>query len=191
MFTWRDFKIKKNISKYYFKNIMKVMSNIQLNKALNKKNLNLYFTLHHKLKKYIEEILKKTSKLNKLIKFIEENKIFECLSKTNLVISDFSSVIFDIIYRRKPFIIYIPDIEDPQIKDLYTNDYYELIQSIRNGTVEFENKFFSVNESVNKIIYYINNNFSLEPKLEKFYNNFEFQRGKFLNLFVNYLKNLN
>ena len=191
MFTWRKIQKKKRISNYYFKNILNLITNIKLNKALNKSKIILFFTLHHRLNKYIKRILNKLNKLNKkYIKFIEENEIFECLSKTNLIVSDFSSVIFDLIYRRKPFIIYIPDLEDPKIKDLYIKNYYDLIQSIKNGTIEFENKCFSINETVNKIIYYINSNFSLEKKLEKFYNDFNFKKGKNINKFINYLKNI-
>ena len=191
MFTWRKLQKNKKISKYYFKNILALLTDIVLNKALNKNKIILYFTLHHRLNKYIKKILNKLNQLNqKYVKFIEENEIFECLSKTNLLVSDFSSVIFDLIYRRKPFIIYIPDLEDPKIKDLYVKDYYNLIESIKNGTIEFENKCFSINETINKIIYYINNNFSLEKKLENYYNNFNFKKDKNINKFINYLKNL-
>ena len=191
IFKWRKLQKKKKISNYYFKNILNLITNAILNKALNKNKIILYFTLHHRLNKYIKRILDKLNKLNKkYIKFIEENEIFECLSKTNLIVSDFSSVIFDLIYRRKPFIIYIPDLEDPKIKDLYIKNYYNLIESIKNGTIEFENKCFSINETINKIIYYINNNFSLEINMEKFYNEFNFKKGKNINKFINYLKYL-
>ena len=191
MFTWRKLKKKKKISRYYFKNIINIITNIKLNKALKKNKIFLYFTLHHRLNKYIIKVISKLNKLKlQYIKFIEENEIYECLSKTNLIVSDFSSVIFDLIYRRKPFIIYIPDLEDPKIKELYAKNYYELIESIKNGTIEFENKCFSINETINKIIYYINTNFSLEEKLEYFYNDFNFKKGKNINKFINYLKNI-
>ena len=188
MFTWRDLQNCKNISTYYFKNILKLINNDKLNKALSKNKIILYFTLHHKLNNFKDEIIKK---LSRFVLFIEENEISKCLSTTNLVISDFSSIIFDLMYREKPFIIFVPDAEDPQIKDLYTSDYYDLIQSIKNGTIEFENKFFTVNETVNKIIYYINNQFLLESKLEKFYKSFGFKKRKSINQFIKYLKKLN
>ena len=71
---------KKKISNYYFKNILNFITNIKLNKALNKNKIILYFTLHHRLNKFIKKILNKLNKLNKkYIKFIEENEIFECL----------------------------------------------------------------------------------------------------------------
>ena len=94
------------------------------------------------------------------------------------------------MYRRKPFIIYVPDANDPDIKNIYIDEYYQLIQSIKNGTIYFENKFLDINSVVEKIIYYINNNFNLEDDLVKFYDSFELNKGKNINNFIKYLINL-
>ena len=126
----------------------------------------------------------------KSINYISQNEISDCLSKTSLVVSDFSSIIFDSMYRRKPFIIYVPDANDPDIKNIYIDEYYQLIQSIKNGTIYFENKFLDINSVVEKIIYYINNNFNLEDDLVKFYDSFELNKGKNINNFIKYLINL-
>ena len=61
---------------------------------------------------------------------------------------------------------------------------------MKNGSIEFENKYFEINETINKIMYYINNNFKLEPKLEDFYNSFNLKNTDFINNFINYLKDL-
>ena len=61
---------------------------------------------------------------------------------------------------------------------------------MKNGTIIFENKYTNLNETINKIIYYINNNFNLEPKLVKFYDSFGFKNGSNINIFIEYLKNL-
>lgn len=132
-------------------------------------------------------MVKKILKKNKYIQFIEKDEIYEYIKKTSLFVTDFSSIIFDIIYRKKPFIIYIPDGNDPQIKDIYENEYYDLIQSLKNGTIIFENIFNDIHQAINKIIYYINNNFKLEKKLEKFYESFEFKTGNNIKKFINYL----
>ena len=170
MFTWRNIKPKKDISSYYIENIITLLTNTNLTEILNKNNISLYFTFHRyiidKYKiKYIETISK-----NKYIKYIEQNDISDCLSKTSLVVSDFSSIIFDMMYRRKPFILYIPDANDPDIRNIYFKDYSQLIESLKNGTFYFENTFFDINSVVEKIIYYINNNFNIEQNLTKFYN---------------------
>ena len=61
------------------------------------------------------------------IKYIEEKDIADCLTKTNLLITDYSSIIFDMIYRRKPYIIFIPDANDPMIKNIYSERCYNVI----------------------------------------------------------------
>ena len=88
--------------------------------------------------------------------------------------------------------MYIPDSNDPDLENTYIQEYYDLIKSIKNDTLKFENKYFDYLEVINKIIFYINNNFTLEPKLEKFYDSFELNKeGKIINTFVEYLNNLN
>ena len=127
----------------------------------------------------------------KNFEFIEENNISKCLSQTSLVITDFSSIIFDIIYRSKPFIIYIPDGKDSNITEIYSKNYYQLINSIKNGIIEFENKFFNINDAINKIIYYINNNFELDENLKNFYKNLKIKKEENITQkFINYLKNI-
>ena len=182
MFTWRKIRKNKGISNLYFQNIFKLIKDKMLNDLLKENNIILYFTLHHKLNQFKEIFL-----LNKNIKFIEENDVFECLSKTNLVISDFSSIIFDIMYRRKPYIIYIPDLYDPEIKLRYDDNYYQLIESLKNGTIIFENKVYSVEQAVDKIKYYIQNNFRLDSRLEIFYDSFDLKIGNNTNKFISYL----
>ena len=49
---------------------------------------------------------------------------------------------------------------------------------MKNGTIYFENKFFEINSLVEKIIYYINNNFNIEKNLEEFYDSFELNKRK-------------
>jgi CDP-glycerol glycerophosphotransferase (TagB/SpsB family) len=124
------------------------------------------------------------------VKYIKETEISQSLSTANLIISDFSSIIFDFIYRRMPFIMYIPDAIDPEIKYLYEDKYYELINSLKNGTIIFENKFFELNNTIKKILYYIRKDFTLEPKIEKFYDSFNLKKFNITSNFINYLKSL-
>ena len=190
MFTWRNIKRNKEISSFYFKNIIYILTNGLLNEIIIKKNITLYISFHRLIdEKYINKFKKKKI-LDKNIQFINQSEISECLSKTSLVVTDFSSIIFDLMYRRKPFIIYIPDANDPQIEYIYKKEYYELIQLMKNNTIYFENKFFDVNQTINKIIYYINNNYNLDLKLQKFYDSFGFRKGNNLNKFIDYLKYL-
>ena len=190
MFTWRDIVKNKKISAYYLKNIKKLINNSILNKELLKNKIIMYLIFHRLIdNKYINKLIQKLKKNNNM-ELINQNEISECLKKTSLVVTDFSSIIFDVMYRRKPFVIYIPDADDPEIINIYKSDYYGLIKSMKNGTIVFENKYTNLNETINKIIYYINNKFNLEPKLENFYDSFGFKNGNNINIFIEYLKNI-
>ena len=184
MFTWRQMEKGKNISELYFENINGLLNNNLLLKSLKKYKITLYFTFHRRIEN------KSRIKLNKHIKYIEEEKISYILSNTSLVVSDFSSIIFDMIYREIPFVIFIPDSNDPNINNIYKSHYSNLIKDIKCGTISFQNTFFSIEDTVKKINYYIKNNFNLDSKLKIFYKKFGFKRRNNTNKFIKYLKKL-
>ena len=172
MFTWRELKNNKKISKYYFINILNLINNKILGEILQSNNITLYFSLHHNIEEY-KYIFKK----NRYIKYIKQEGIIECLKKTNLVITDFSSIIFDIMVRNKPYIIFIPDSEDHELIKIYNSSYYDVINSLNNRTIYFENIFFNINETIDKMIYYIKSNFQLDENLKLFYKSFNLKGG--------------
>ena len=185
MFTWREFKFGRYISLNYIHNILSLINNDKLINKLLKYNQTLYFTLHHKVLKY-----RKKFKIKDHIKYISENEIAECLSKTNMVVTDYSSIIFDMIYRRKPYIIYIPDANDSKIKTNYRERCYNVIKNFKDNDFKFENVFFDIDLTIDKINYYIENQFKLEPKLIKFYNEFNFTKNNIINDFIDYILKL-
>ena len=148
-------------------------------------NITLYFCFHHRLK-----INKLNFNYSVNVRFIKENQISNVLSKVSLVITDFSSIIFDMIYRKMPFIIYIPDLNDTYNKDNYNKNYQRVIKEMINGKIYFKNKFFNLKKVIKKIIFYINNNFKLEKSLEIFYKSFNFKKNNGTISFINYLHNL-
>ena len=123
-------------------------------------------------------------------KYVNQEDILTCLMKCNLVISDFSSVIFDFMYRKKPFIIFIPDSDDKKIKDLYDDDYCNVINGLKNDSIPFMNKFFNVKDTIKAIIHYIKTNFNLDLKLKKFYQTFNLNHTNNINYFIEYLESL-
>ena len=188
MFTWRDIIKSKEISVYYLKNLTDLIFNDILGKEIEKNNITLYLSFHRLINLKYQKKYKDISKKKIYMKYIDQNDISKCLRKTDLVVTDFSSIIFDLIYRRKPYIIYIPDANDPKIKKIYKKDYVELIGSMKNGKIKFENKFFNIKETIDKIIFYIHNKFKIEPKLEDFYDTFGFQNENSINKFIDYIK---
>jgi CDP-glycerol glycerophosphotransferase (TagB/SpsB family) len=166
---------------------MSLILNKKLNEELNTNNITLYFALHHKIYVNYKHLFEKI----KYIELIEQNNIVDYIKISNLFITDFSSIIFDFIYRRKPFIVYIPDYNDNLINNNYKKYYVELIQSIKNGTIEFENTFFDIDSVVNKIIFYQKNNFQLDEKLKTFYDSFNINKNtNNIYEFIKYIKNI-
>ena len=193
MFTWRYTKWwegYRNISELYHENIIKILENEKLHETLIKHNMTLYFILH----RYVNQkfVYKYDDVINKIdnLKYLQQNQLSECLAKTNLVVSDFSSVIFDLMSREKPFVIYIPDAEDKEIYRFYTPDYIKLIEQMKRGKINFKNQCKTIEETVNKIIKYIENGFKLEPDLKNFYAKFNFKIQNNTNKFIDYLMKL-
>ena len=183
MFTWRELK-KNEMSPDYFKNIFKLLHNKKLNKELKKHRITLFLSLHHNLLSKKDLI-----KQNNIIKYIKQEDIFECLKKSSLIVTDFSSVVFDMIYQDKPFVLYIPDSDDTTINDLYSQEYLDIIYGLKNDSIYFENKFYDINDVVNKLVYYINNNFKIEEKIKKFCDYFGFKKNNHnIDKLIDYLK---
>ena len=179
---------KITISKYYINNIILLLNNTELKKVLKENNITLYFGLHQNLI-YLKDYIMKNFKF---IKIIRNEMISDLLVKSSLIVTDFSSVLFDFIYQKKPVIIYIPDYDDPKIKELYSENYYNLIRSLGNGTIHFDNRFNNIQDLVNKIIFYVKSKFKLEKKTRYFYESFEFKcASNNIQLFIDYLKKIN
>lgn len=193
MFTYRMTKIawNLNMSEYYFENITKLVFNDRLKKELEKNNLTLYLSLHRMVNPGYQKKYSQKFEQNGNIQFLPLSALSECLSKTNLVVTDFSSILFDLMYRNKPFIIYLPDGNDPLVNELYTNDYIELIKRMNRREWEITNICNNVEETVDKIIYYIRNKFIIDAELKKFFDFIGLKHeGSNIQKFIDYLVSL-
>jgi len=184
MFTWRKIKKGKVMSDLYYNNIFNILNNTDINEQLQTYNVNLYYCFHHRLKE------RRRMKRNNNIKFINQNDISNLLKNCSLIITDFSAIMFDAIIQKKPLILYIPDALDNNLKDIYDSDYYETITKLKNGIIYLYEIFFDLKKVINKIIYYIKNDFTLENKKLKFYNEFNFKNKGNTKKFIRYIRML-
>ena len=188
MFTWRLLKTGKNLSGFYINNTFNLLNNNQLNRKLKEKNITLFFTFHHALKGNKNFV--PNNNIN--IRFINQSLISKCLKNSSLIITDFSSIVFDNIYQNKPFILYIPDAYDPTLENIYIKPYFDIINGLKNGSIYFENKFFDLKKAIEKILFYIDNDFKIDRKLKLFFEYFDFKlkaTNHTISL-INYLKEL-
>ena len=126
----------------------------------------------------------------KIYIFSQQNKIFHYIQKSSLLVTDFSSIIFEFIYQNKPFIMFIPESEDPNNNQFYCQNYNDLINNLKEDKIKFMNKFFNINQAIDKILFYINNDFQVEKHLSDFYQSFNLTCGNNTMKFINYLQNL-
>ena len=184
MFTWRQAKRGQNISQYYNNNIYNILYDIEINDLLRKNNIKIFFCLHHKLK------YKMKINNNDNIRLINQNDISKLLINSSLIITDFSSIMFDAMVQKKPLILYIPDGLDPNLKDIYIYDHYETITKLKNGLINLFEIFFELKEVKEKIKYYIKNNFTLEDEKLRFYKGFRLENKDNTHKLIRYIKRL-
>ena len=125
MFSWRNINKDFEISNYYFANITKLLTNEKLNNKIKENNIIIYFTIHGLIINKYRNTYKSLIYYNENIKFIEQNEIANSIAKSSLIITDFSSLAFDFVYMRRPYVLYIPDIDDPNITMIYKPEYYQ------------------------------------------------------------------
>ena len=61
---------------------------------------------------------------------------------------------------------------------------------MKNGTILFENQLFNIDSVINKIIFYLKNNFKLDKKLEIFYDSLNLKQNNNVYEFIKYIKNI-
>jgi len=88
-------------------------------------------------------------------------------------------------------ILYIPDGLDINLKDIYSYQYYETITKLKNGMIFLLEIFLELKDVVNKIIYYIKNNFALENENLLIYKEFRLKNRGNTRRFIKYIKMLN
>lgn len=170
-FTWRisfgkwntNFKLPLTETTYY-KKFVSLLKNKKLNKLLVDNNIKLVYGFHHSLLDQCREKFQ----LNENFEMADTNNISQYIKKTNLLITDYSSIAFDFLYLDIPSIFYRLDHLD---KDLNQVDIEDMHYSTSKDSQIF-NTFYDETTAVNKIEYYVNNNFELEPENIKIANNF-------------------
>ena len=155
--TWRnwldDVDSKKFKESEYYKNYMALLNSEKLNNILESNDVKLKFYIHPKFKDYIGNFEINAERVE-LIPF-ESQPLNELMMECNMLITDYSSVSWDVYYMNKPVIFYQFDI------DTYMNthgSYMDMKHDLFGDRTE------DVNELINLIEKYIKNDFKMEEK---------------------------
>ena len=167
--TWRNWIKSQEEFNEFIQNYYKIINNKVLINYLEKYGLNLQLVLHKNMKRFKLEYKPKSKNIQ--INHNNEVDIQELLNRAALLITDYSSLFFDIAYRKRPIIFYQFD------KKEYRKN------QLPEGYFSYEKDGFGVVVQdaelvLNKIFYYIENEFNVEESYLRKMNNFFERRDK-------------
>jgi len=163
MFTWRHMK-KENFEKSIYKRrILALLNNEEFDHYLQEKGIELYFALHHSLLGY-RQVDFKTGYKN----VVPMDQISQYIKECSLLITDFSSVSFDFMFQNKPVLFYLLDHDDPKLSKSDKQD----MQNMTYKKYFVDNVFYSFKDTFEKLKYYVEHRYALEPETKEKYAKF-------------------
>lgn len=169
--TWRNWIHKQEEFDKFMQNYYILIQNKALVNGLEKYNIELKLVLHKNMKKFKLNYNVESFSKNITINHNEEVDIQDLLNNTDLLITDYSSIFFDIAYRKRPIIYYQFD----------TEKYRE--NQLQKGYFSYEKDGFgdileNPDAIANKVKYYIETNFKIESIYSSRMDNFFERKDK-------------
>ena len=190
MFTWRKYLDNQNYyGSVYHEKVCSFLKNKYFLNYLKENNIQLTVALHpciDRIKNLLENL--QTLFKSENINFIYTREISKYIGKSDLLITDYSSVFFDFAYLDIPIIFYRFDFDTFKKSDLI----FEGITDIQQKDKHIYNVCYEENEVIEKIKYYTKNNFVLEEKnREKNKKLLDYvERGKCCENFIKFLEKI-
>ncbi len=111
--TWRSWleevSQEEFVASDYYKNYMALLNHPKLSEVLEKYDTTLNFYIHPKFREYIGNFSTDSNRI-RLIPFGEE-PLNEMMMRCNMMITDYSSAVWDVYYQGKPVLFYLFDLE--------------------------------------------------------------------------------
>ncbi len=135
--TWREWiKEEEFETSLFYKNYVELLKSEKLNKLLKDYNVKLKFFMHIELQRKYSQYFQGFKSDIEIIN-VGEQTVNEILSESSLLITDYSSVVFDFHYMNKPILFYQFDIEDYlNFRGSYINMKTELFGPIASTSEE-------------------------------------------------------
>lgn len=161
--TWRSWleevSDKEFLASDYYKNYSSLLHSEELSRILKENKARVIFYIHPKFAGYLKNF-KKTDENIALVPFGKE-PLNEIMMKCHLLITDYSSVCWDVYYQKKPVIFYQFDVDKYNIAH---GSYIDM------ETELFGRKASNEEELLNNIEECIKSDFALLPQDEKDHN---------------------
>ena len=156
-FTHRKYNKSLFEESIYKKNLERFLNNKSLIDFLKKRKINLIYIPHHielKQNKSYQQINMSYAKIK------GQNTLTKYIKKCSLLVTDFSSICFAYMFLNKPVLFYLVDYNETFIFR------EKAINMNQNYTLFFGYLFFNQEDLVDKIKYYINNNYYISKRLK-------------------------
>lgn len=141
--TWRKWLTEKNIGESdYLKAYAGLMSDHRLSELLERHQVKLVFYPHHEMQPYLDSFISCASE-NIIIASKYEYDVQALLKESSMLITDYSSVFFDVAYMRKPVIYYQFD------RDAFRQGHYQ------EGYFSYDNGFGPVAFDTESLLKYL------------------------------------
>ena len=186
MFTLRNFVHDYSSESYYILKLKEFITNPRLLNILKNNNIKLKVGMHYFIR---DNILSSLDAIDSnFIEIIEPQDIAKNISTSDLFVTDFSSVAFSFMYINTPVIFYRLD------ADCKDTNYLEkeYINYAKTKDSILYNVFYSLSQTIDKIEYYIKNNFQLEEEFIQINTSFfdYAERGHIAQNLISQLENL-
>ncbi len=191
MLTWRLTFTKFYVNKYkillkntqYAKGIQAFLQNEKLIELLKKHNVKIQYTLHHAL---ISQINAKLDFSSENTEYVPCENISQYIGKSDLFITDYSSLFFDFAFLDTPIVFYRPDFDDETLIGLDKDD----MANAKSKDEMLYNICYDVETAVACVEKYINNGFVLEEENKRKNAVLFSTKENITEKFVNYLGSL-
>lgn len=163
--TWRnwldDVDDKTFLQSEYFKNYQNFLTDFRLKKLMEQYDINLVFYIHPKFRDHISLFHDLSDSRIRLVAFGEE-PLNELMMQSKMLITDYSSVSWDMFYQKKPVLFYQFDIDD---YNETAGSYIDLKTQLFGPRAETLDKLYDNLENA------LGNHMKLDKKYEAMYEN--------------------
>ncbi|MBR1871332.1 MAG: glycosyltransferase [Kiritimatiellae bacterium] len=173
-FTWRyDMKTREDFETSFFSRRISALMASPAIRRLHESGVRIVFNTHHALQRILG-----TNKVFALPPFVElcdTSSLSEYIRTADMLLTDYSSIAFDFLFRERPVLFWMPDLDDPA-RDSATHG--DLVFASAQ-TAKIFNSVTGLESVANLLAHYAERNFTLEPDKRKIARSFFTYRSDF------------
>lgn len=172
--TWRSWFTEKSsmqgelnedfLNSTYLSGWKKFLEHPKLKTMIEEKDLEVIFFPHRNMQFLIDEFIDNIDTKVTIASW-KEYDIQDLMKSSQMMVTDYSSVFFDMVYMKKPVVFYQFDIEDFR-KAHYSEGYFNYFDN------PFGKSYLTPEDALERVEYYVNNDFKIDVASEEAHKSF-------------------